>query len=157
MARCSHHRSRGQALPEFALVLPLFFLILFGMLDIGRIIWANDALSNAAREGTRFASVGGSAAFTPDYTKPQIRDHTRAFAFASGINVTVTVCYSTVNVTGRTVGCSGDTDQSGMVIPNGRGNLVTVAVSSTVPLGAGGLLGLSNFPVSASSTALINN
>ncbi|MEO7117701.1 MAG: TadE family protein [Candidatus Limnocylindrales bacterium] len=56
-------RDRGQALVEFALVLPILATLLFGLLDVGRVVWAQDSISNAAREGARFAIVhGGSPA-----------------------------------------------------------------------------------------------
>jgi len=48
---------RGQALVEFALVLPIFLLILFGTLDVGRLVYTNSAVSQAAREGARLAAA----------------------------------------------------------------------------------------------------
>ena len=53
-------RSRGQALPEFALVAPLFFLLLFGIIEAGRFIYYYEILSNATREGARYAIVNGA-------------------------------------------------------------------------------------------------
>lgn len=50
-------RSRGQALAEFALVLPIFAILLFGLIDLGRFVSTSNALNSAAREGARFASV----------------------------------------------------------------------------------------------------
>ncbi len=50
-------RRRGQALTEFALILPIFLLILFGVVDFGRAIYTYNALSNAAREAGRTAIV----------------------------------------------------------------------------------------------------
>ncbi len=49
--------SRGQALVEFALVLPLFLLIVFGTIDVGRFVYAHSTLSQAAREGARLGAV----------------------------------------------------------------------------------------------------
>jgi Flp pilus assembly protein TadG len=46
-------RSRGQALVEFALVLPIFLLILMGIFDLGRAVYYSSTLSNAARETAR--------------------------------------------------------------------------------------------------------
>ena len=54
-------RSRGQALVEFALVAPIFFLMLFAIIDFGRFIYYVQILNNAAREGARYAIVHGSA------------------------------------------------------------------------------------------------
>lgn len=48
---------RGQNLVEFALVLPIFLLLVFGMIDVGRLVYMNSTLSQAAREGARVASV----------------------------------------------------------------------------------------------------
>jgi len=50
-------RSRGQALVEFAIVLPIFILILSGLIDVGRFVYVDSALSQAAREGARLAAA----------------------------------------------------------------------------------------------------
>jgi Flp pilus assembly protein TadG len=50
-------RSGGQALVEFAFVLPVFLLVLFGIFDVGRAVYVNSTLSQAAREGARLAAV----------------------------------------------------------------------------------------------------
>jgi TadE-like protein len=47
----------GQALVEFALVIPIFLVVLFGMLDAGRYVYMRSVLSQAAREGARVAAV----------------------------------------------------------------------------------------------------
>ena len=53
-----HLRSpRGQALVEFALVLPIFAIMLFGIIDFGRYVFTANSLNNGAREAARFASV----------------------------------------------------------------------------------------------------
>lgn len=49
---------RGQALAEFALVIPIFLILLFGIIDLGRYVYTANALSNGAREGARSGSVG---------------------------------------------------------------------------------------------------
>ena len=49
---------RGQALVEFALVLPLLMLVLFGIVEFGRAWNAKQVLTDAAREGARLAVVG---------------------------------------------------------------------------------------------------
>jgi Flp pilus assembly protein TadG len=50
-------RRRGQALVEFALVLPIFLILLFGIIDFGRYVYAANALNNGVREGARYGSV----------------------------------------------------------------------------------------------------
>jgi Flp pilus assembly protein TadG len=49
--------SRGQALVEFALVIPIFVLLLTALFDMGRAVFAYNTLTNAAREGARIAIV----------------------------------------------------------------------------------------------------
>jgi hypothetical protein len=46
---------RSQALVEFALVSPVLFLLLFGVIDLGRAIFYYDTLGHAATEGARTA------------------------------------------------------------------------------------------------------
>lgn len=53
-----YREQHGQALVEMALVLPLFFLLLFGVIEMGRIGHAYITVSNAAREGARLATIG---------------------------------------------------------------------------------------------------
>jgi hypothetical protein len=51
----------GQSLIEFALVMPLLLLIITGLFDVARATWQENTLAYAAREGTRYAIVHGSA------------------------------------------------------------------------------------------------
>lgn len=62
--------SRGQALVEFAFVLPIFLLLLFGTIDFGRYVYYVQILNNAAREGARYAIVHGSNSFQPAGPNP---------------------------------------------------------------------------------------
>jgi Flp pilus assembly protein TadG len=55
--RRSGPRSRGQALVEFALVFPIFMLVLFGIIDVGRYVYVSNSLNEASREGARYGSV----------------------------------------------------------------------------------------------------
>jgi Flp pilus assembly protein TadG len=50
-------RAGGQALVETALVLPVLLIILLGLFDFGRAVYAYNAISNAAREASRVAIV----------------------------------------------------------------------------------------------------
>lgn len=47
---------RGQSAVEFALLLPVLMLVLFGMLDLGRLFFAAITIANAARVGARYAT-----------------------------------------------------------------------------------------------------
>lgn len=50
-------RDGGQALVEFALVIPVFLLLLFGIIDLGRYVYTANGLNQAAREAARIGSV----------------------------------------------------------------------------------------------------
>ena len=51
---------RGASAVEFALVAPVFFLLIFGIVDFGLGIWTYNNLSQAVREGARYAIVRGA-------------------------------------------------------------------------------------------------
>lgn len=57
----------GQALVEFAILLPVLLVILLGIVDVGRMVYAYNAVSNAAREAGRTAIVNQ----TPDTIRAQ--------------------------------------------------------------------------------------
>lgn len=79
--RTSHRRpsdDRGQALLEFALVAPLLLILIIGLFDIGRLVYINNALAEAAREGARFGAVQGRSATAQDAIRSEVLDRTVA-------------------------------------------------------------------------------
>jgi TadE-like protein len=58
-------QTRGQALAEFAIVAPIFFLMLFALIDFGRYVYYVQVLNNAAREAARYAIVHGGRSLNP--------------------------------------------------------------------------------------------
>lgn len=54
-------RELGQSLVELTLVLPVLLIILAGLLDVGRLYHAYVAVTDAAAEGARYASMNPSA------------------------------------------------------------------------------------------------
>jgi Flp pilus assembly protein TadG len=54
--------TRGQSLVEFALILPVFLLIVFAIVDFGLAFDASIGISNAAREGARSGTTKPTAA-----------------------------------------------------------------------------------------------
>lgn len=84
----------GQSLVEFALILPIFLLIVTGVFDVARAVWQENTLAYAAREGTRYAIVHGSAGTPvawPGYTTG-VENVVRNAALGVP-NVTVTVTW----------------------------------------------------------------
>jgi PKD repeat protein len=56
----TRERSRGQSLAEFALILPVLLLLLLTAIDLGRLMYSQITITNAAKEGALVASQGGS-------------------------------------------------------------------------------------------------
>ena len=55
--RRSQKRSRGQALVEFALVIPAFMLILGGVIQFGILFWDQNTLNQIVRDAGRYAAT----------------------------------------------------------------------------------------------------
>jgi Flp pilus assembly protein TadG len=55
--RANRRGRRGAALVEAALVLPVVLMFLFGILEYGRYVMMRQVLTNAAREGARYAQI----------------------------------------------------------------------------------------------------
>lgn len=82
----------GQALVEFALVLPVLLLLFFALLDFGRAVYAYNTIANSARSAGRVAIV--------DQTTTKVKDAAIAQAVALGASGSdVTVCYKTASST----------------------------------------------------------
>ena len=58
--RISHYKtkSRGQAMVEFVIALPILLFIIFGIIEFARMVFAWMAVQNAARFGIRYAVTG---------------------------------------------------------------------------------------------------
>lgn len=95
MARRSQ---RGQSLVEVALVLPILLLILMGIFDVGRAVFAMNAVTNAAREATRLAIVDQKVSGVVDEGKQAAIGLDPA---AINVNFSITGCPGTV-----VIGCT---------------------------------------------------
>lgn len=47
----------GKTLLEFAITGTVFLLVLFGVIEFGRLFWTHNALRDAARRGVRYAAI----------------------------------------------------------------------------------------------------
>ena len=63
---------RGQALAEFALVLPLILLFMAGIIEFGRAWNIKQAVTDAAREGARYAVVQDPAITSTNDVKAKV-------------------------------------------------------------------------------------
>jgi len=138
--------SRAQALVEFALVAPLFFLLIFAAINFGRYVYYVQILNNAAREGARYAIVHGSNSLNPtgptssDPSGNAVKSVVRSYAVGVIGDSTVLVVNPSWNPTSL----------------NTRGTRVTVQVTypfhSVIPV-----VPLPPVTINGESTLVINN
>jgi Flp pilus assembly protein TadG len=98
--------TRGQAITEFAIVLPVFALLLFGVIQFGIVFNRYLALTDAVRAGARTAAVSRHAASPVDVATARVREAADGLklgdlqidvkaspAWTHGSDVTVTASY----------------------------------------------------------------
>jgi Flp pilus assembly protein TadG len=156
--------SRGQAMVEFALVAPIFFLMLFAIIEGGRFIFYYEMLNNATREGARYAIVHGSNSSCPTGPMPGTdpnpcgADNLGTRVVTAARNAAVGLVSSGTLTSSNPVwwDCASTpptpgTSSSGN---NGRGQCVTVFVgytySTIIPV-------IPPITISAESTLVVNN
>jgi len=86
LCRFCRKNRRGVAAVEFAVVAPLFFLLILGMIEFGRMIMVQQVITNGSREGARIAVLDGS---TTSEVTSAVEEYLRNSA-VSGATVTVT-------------------------------------------------------------------
>lgn len=164
----SRRRGRGQALVEFALIAPMLFLLIIGIIELGRLVFFYHTINNAAREGARYAIVHGeNSPWDRCPSGPMPAGATNS-CDPDGDNVrgaiqkaaSPAMCPADLNVAcaGLTFGWSGD--PPGFPIygggTNAQGNDVTIHVEyAYAPILSLGLWGPIN--LRAEATLVINN
>src|SRR5215212_5286407 len=48
---------RGTSMAEFAVIATFFFMMIFGVIEFGRLLYTHNALADAARRGARYAII----------------------------------------------------------------------------------------------------
>ena len=98
----SRRRREGQSLVEFAVVLPVFLLLLAGLVDFGLGLYAQMTIINASREGARLGIVelGVPGA---DITAATAHIKTRVSDMANGLDVDTTVTCTPACASGNPV------------------------------------------------------
>ena len=99
---------------EFALVAPIFFMVVLGMVEFGRMIMVQQLLTNATREGARRAIIEGATQtevttqVTNYLSNSSVSGVTVAVSptdlasagFGDSVTVTVTVPFNTISWSG---------------------------------------------------------
>ena len=120
---------RGQSVVEMALVLFILAFLLVGIVDIGRAFHHYIVITNAAREGTRYAS-----------RYPSYETGIYATAIQEAANSGVTIEESDITITG---------------LDGGEGTPIEVEVEYTLPMIIGGLIGLDELTLRSSTQMVI--
>src|ERR1041385_6129094 len=63
--KISPQKAKAQAMVEFAIVLPLLLVLLYGVLEAGRLLFMYSTIVTATRQAVRYGSATGTAS---DYT-----------------------------------------------------------------------------------------
>jgi Flp pilus assembly protein TadG len=96
-------RQRGAVIVEFGLAFLVFIFVLYGIMEFGRIVASYNILSGAAREGSRYASVHGSASGSVA-SASDIQNVVRGWAIGLDTSsVTVTTTWTSGNIPGSQV------------------------------------------------------
>ena len=109
MKRRFFKNEKGQAMVEFAIVLPLLLLILCGILDFGWIYFNRYKVEDATYQGARFAFVAVSRSTDPTADDAAIKNNTENFVrqglpnhgTSADVDVTITADTITVEVENR--------------------------------------------------------
>lgn len=82
-------REDGQAMVEFALVLPVFLLILCGIIDFGWLFYNQLSLNNACREGARYAVVNTADGSGTQAIEEHIKNLTTNVFANDGVDINI--------------------------------------------------------------------
>ena len=94
---------RGGAAIEMAVVLPVFFILLFGLFSFAIILFGYGNATYASRAGSRFASLHSATSLSP-CTASSVQSFVMPFLWAAPSGgVTVATTWSPSNTVGSTV------------------------------------------------------
>jgi Flp pilus assembly protein TadG len=98
-----NRRRRGATTLEFGLAFMVFFMVVYGIMEFGRVVASYNILSGATREGVRYAIVHGSASGSAA-TAPDVQNVVRRWAIGLDSNsVAVTTTWTPGNAPGSQV------------------------------------------------------
>lgn len=139
LPRYSHKKSaqRAQAMVEFMLALPVLLMLLYGIIEVGRLIFIFSSVANASRQAARYGSASGeidNVAFYEDC------EGIRAVANQSAFIITfdeINITYDRgINPDGTSIPIEGvdpnpAEDACPITVPVRNGDRIIVQVSTT--------------------------
>jgi hypothetical protein len=134
-ARNHGKKTRGQTMVEFALILPVLLLTMYGVMELGRLLFIYVATTSASREAARYASgtelVNRNGVFVERFRDcAGIRQAAQRVGILAGIDE-ILIQYDSGPGTTLSANCTGDTwpDQRSLndrVVVSVRGNYNTI-------------------------------
>jgi Flp pilus assembly protein TadG len=88
---------------EFGLILPIFLTFVFGIIESGQLVWMYNSVSEAAREGARYAATHGSTSATPATSTTVTSQVKSALGWLDPTKVTVNTTWTPDNKVGSVV------------------------------------------------------
>jgi Flp pilus assembly protein TadG len=140
-SRCEYSmtRRRGATMVEMAIVCSVFMMLLMGVMEFGRAMWAREVITSAAREGARYAVVHGANSANPSgpgQNDPKVDAQVRRHCYGlDGSRLTITSSWPL----GR----------------NDNSSTVKIEVRYVFVSAAGALIGRRETPMRAASEMLI--
>jgi Flp pilus assembly protein TadG len=98
---------------EFAMVVPLFLLLFFAVIDLGRWYFIRETLENAVRQAARYAITGSHLSTTNRYASIQ----------QIALNAAIGIPIDNIKITSA---------EGGANSAGGPGDTVTIAITATV-------------------------
>jgi Flp pilus assembly protein TadG len=86
-------REDGVVAVEFAIVLPILLLIMFGIIEFGFVLFEKQVITNASREGARYGIVQA----TPRHSEEEIKGVVKGYLTNAGLKD----ASATIDVTGE--------------------------------------------------------
>ena len=114
--RTSRSDRSGAAVVEMAFVLPVFFMIVLGIVEFGRAMMVGQLLTNGARHGARKAIVDGS-------TNSDVEQDIKNF-----LTQTLNIAATDINVTIEAEPAPGNTDPNDVLSAAGSKDLIKITV-----------------------------
>jgi len=128
--------SLGQSVTELALVLPIMLFLVYGVFELGRVVFIFSALNNATREAARYGAAAGlSESGAPSYLDcAAIRQTARESAFLASLNDSdIQIAYDKPVTTTGTMDVYGHCGPSGPSREEVRqGDRILITVTKTV-------------------------
>lgn len=163
MQKIKHSHARkdlAQSMVEFALVFPVLLLIIYGIIEMGRMLFIYVALTNAAREGARYGSAAGDIeelSRTPHYADCDgIVEATLSSTFLTPLNQSnIDINYDHGPNTGDYYASCPPYDNNGTSLVRLRDRIIVSALGRYDPILPLDFIGINGFDIHASNARTI--